>query len=135
VTSDGGILNDDVFKRDNNFDLGIYASSNGLRSNSSLEDLTFRPDSDYPDWYIEHLKKVRNGTYGSENEPSTPAQSVDYEDHCADQTVYTSFDYEHANTNILDFCKGGADLLVSAAPLWNTYDHTHDLGIALHLGI
>jgi hypothetical protein len=91
---------------------------------------TFREDQDYPDWYINHLQDLRSGNYPSNGDSSNP--SVGYEDHCADHTAYTSFDYGIANTDILDFCKGGVDLIVPSAPLWNTYDHT---GMKLHLGI
>jgi hypothetical protein len=65
---------------------------------------------------------------------STPQPGLDYEDHCADTSVVTSFDYGTANADINDFCKGGLDLLVPSAPLWYTYAHT-DTHMKLHLGI
>jgi hypothetical protein len=59
---------------------------------------------------------------------------VEYEDRCADSTVFTSFDYTTASNDINDFCKGGVNLLPIAEPIWNTYDHK-DKEMSLHLAI
>jgi hypothetical protein len=128
-TPEGWILNEDVYQAAPKTVEVLHLQGNSPE-NQSFENLTFREDSDYPDWYIKHLQDVRSGNYPSNGDSPTP--SVGYEDHCADQTVYTSFDYGTANTGIFDFCKGGLDLTVPSAPLWNTYDHT---GMKLHLGI
>lgn len=48
---------------------------------------------------------------------SSPKPTLEYEDRCANTSVYTSFDYTTASDDINDFCKGGVDLPALAEPV------------------
>jgi hypothetical protein len=120
-SQDGWKLNFDAWSQDR-----LVGPNNGLgqdKDRTSFRDLTFRKDSDYPEWYIKQLEDLRKGIFPGEPAPSP---SVTYEDRCADPTKFTQFDYKRADTDIRDFCKGGVELAVPTAPLWQTYDHTKD---------
>lgn len=115
----------------------------------TIEILKFRPDSDYPFWYVQHLRDARNIKFSIFNDlvpgkasasppppDKTPAtRTVTYEDHCADMNTFKPFDYAHASKDIQTFCHSGLDLL-PAALLRTTFDHTHDdFNMKIHLGI
>jgi hypothetical protein len=56
--------------------------------------------------------------------PELPAPNKpEFQDYCADTNLYQAFDYGRAEQDIGHFCEGGVDLLLPAAPIWNTYEH------------
>ncbi|KAF2728857.1 hypothetical protein EJ04DRAFT_503396 [Polyplosphaeria fusca] len=74
---DQTLVNTEIYNNDAMFDPQHYVRP--LAPEESIEavqDPTFRPDSDYPEWYIERLKKARagdlDGTGKVPGEPETP---------------------------------------------------------------
>ncbi|KAF2745100.1 hypothetical protein M011DRAFT_495836 [Sporormia fimetaria CBS 119925] len=59
ITGDQTLVNEDVYNRDTLASDSLPASPD--RQSYTVDGSTFRPDSDYPEWYIKALQNARNG--------------------------------------------------------------------------